>query len=285
MKAKAIKDLNQLSDADLVVQVSEGLTLISEHITAIEDEVRFLAEQNRKCAFNILDAVLKEEAAKFLILLDAIRCQRVPPDNFTKQLARFNDHLAKGIYSLVYRFRPTTFKEIREAIEMECQEYYLDGPEGFDWIFRNEILQTREEQLYVDYIESDGEHIWLSPKRYYRQDMYGSTFYLVPDVFEVASALYNAGCTSPKSLLCIANIWRSIEVTDNLTWVQLRELNLKTPEEIEKIGLLNTQEEKYIHTIIDKWLFPLHTVDIRILKVDRERLREIREERFFEMYY
>lgn len=285
MKAKAIRDLNQLGDGVLVVQVSEGLALIFEHINSIEADVKFLADHDKRCGFNILEAILKEEAAKFLILLDAIRCPRVPPDNFTKQLARFNDHLAKGIYSLVYGFRPVDFKEIRKAIERECHEYFLDGPNDFDWIFRNEILQTREEQLYVDYIESDGDHIWLTPKRYYHPEMHRPTLYLMSDVFEVASALYHAGCTDPNSLLCIANIWRPIEITDDFTWLQLRELNIKTLEELDKLGLLNTREERYIPTIIDKWLFPLHGLDIRIIKVDKETLKQIRDENFFNMYY
>jgi len=285
MKAKAIKDLNQLSDSDLVDQVSEGLGLIFDHIHSIEADVRFLAEQNKKCGFNILESALKEESAKFLILLDAIRCQRVPPDNFTKQLGRFNDHLAKGIYSLVYNYRPVNFGEIKKAIERECHEYYLDGPNDFDWIFRNEILQMREEHIYVDYIESDGDHLWLTPKRYYHPEMYVSTFYLMPAVFEVASALWHAGCTKPAALLSIANTWRPIQISDGFHWGELRELNIKTLEDLEKRNLLNTQEEDIFPTIIDKWLFPLHSLDIRVIRVDKERLREVRDQRFFDMYY
>lgn len=285
MKAKAIKDLNQLSDSDLVVQASEGLDLIFEHIRSIEADVKFLADQNKTCGFNILEHVLKEESAKFLILLDAIRCPRIPPDNFTKQLARFNDHLAKGIYSLVYDFRPAYFKEIRDAIERECHEYYLDGPNDFDWIFRNEILQTREEQLYVDYVENDGEHYWLTPKRYYHSEMYTSTFYLTPSVYDVASSLWYAGCTKPNALLSIANIWRSIELSDDSHWSTLRDLNIKTLEELDKLNLLNAEKPKYISTIIDRWLFPLHGLDIRIIKVNKDKLKETRDHQFFNMFY
>jgi len=239
MKTKAIRDLNQLSDNDLVAQVSEGLELIYGHIHSIEADVKFLAEKNKSCGFNILESVLKEESAKFLILFDAIRCPRVPPDNFTKQLARFNDHLAKGIYSLVYDFRPADFKEIRKAIERECHEYYLDGPNDFDWIFRNEILQTREEQIYVDYVESEGEHFWLSPKRYHRPEMHRFTSYLIPSVYNVASALYHTGCTKPDALLCIANIWRSFEFYDDFDWskfITLRRRGKKLIESLDSVG-------------------------------------------------
>jgi len=285
MKSKAIKDLDQLSDKDLVVQVSEGLEFIYEHIQSIEADVEFLAKQNKPCGFNILQSFLKEESTKFLILFDAIRCPRVPPGNFTKQLARFNDHLAKGIYSRVYEYRPVDFKEIREAIERECHEYYLDGPNDFDWIFKNEIIQTREEQIYVDYVENEGDHYWLSPKRYYHPELHPSTFYLAPSVYDVASALWNVGCTKPDALLSIAEIWRSIELSDDFHWTKLRGLNIKTLEKLDEKKLLNIQESKYLSIIIDKWLFPLYSLNIRIINVDKEALKEIRDKQFFNMFY
>lgn len=285
MKSKAIKDLNQLSDKDLVVQVAEGLEFIYEHIQSIEADVKFLAEQNKPCGFNILQSFLKEESAKFLILFDAIRCPRVPPDNFTKQLARFNDHLAKGIYSRVYEYSPADFKEIREAIERECHEYYLDGPNDCDWIFKNEIIQTREEQIYVDYVENEGDHYWLSPKRYYHSELHPSTFYLSPSVYDVASALWNVGCAKPDALLSVAKNWRSIEFSDDFHWTKLRDLNIKTLKELDEKKLLNTQEPKYLSIIIDKWMFPLHSLNIRIINVDKEALKEIRDRQFFNMFY
>ena len=285
MKTKAIKDLSQLNDSDLFIQISEGLDIIIEHMHSIEADVQYLSEQNKKCGFNILNAILIEEASKFLTLLDAIRCPRVPSDNFSKQLGRFNDHLAKGIYALVYDLRPVDFGDIHEAIERECHEYYLDGPNSVDWIFRNEILQMREENIYVDYIESDGDHMWLTPKRYYHPELSLFTPYLRPQVVEVSTALWQAGCTKPNSLLLIANNWRTIQMTDDFSWHQLTELNCKTLEELDNHNLLNTQQETACSTIINKWLFPLYSIDIRIIKVDKEKLKEIREDRFFNMYY
>lgn len=285
MKAKAIRDLSQLNDENLFKEVSEGLELIIEHASHIETDARFLTEQKKGCGYNILKAILKEEAAKFLILLDAVRCPRVPPDNFAKQLSRFNDHLAKGIYALTYRLRPTKFAEIREIVKTECREYYLDGPNDVDWIFRNEILQRREETIYVDYIESDGDHIWLSPKRYYHPDMATFTFYLSPQILEIANALWKVGCTKPEALSVVAKKWRSIQMTDDLSWQELRDFNYQTLEDLKKEKLLQEQSESVYSTIIDRWLFPLYSLDIRIIKVDKSKLREIREQSSFDMYY
>lgn len=48
MKSRAIKDLNQLSDTELVIQVSEGLELIVDHFLSVEKDARYLAEQNQQ---------------------------------------------------------------------------------------------------------------------------------------------------------------------------------------------------------------------------------------------
>lgn len=217
--------------------------------------------------------------------MDAIRCPRVPPNNFSKQLGRFNDHLAKGIYALVYDYRPGDYGDIHRAVVRECHEYYLDGPNDFDWIFRNEILQMREENIYVDYIESDGEHMWLTPKRYYHPDMSSFTHYLRPAVMEVATALWKAGCTKPEALQLLIRIWRPIKMSDDFSWHELREVNIKTLEELDEKNLLNTQDDTVCSVIIDRWLFPLYSLDIRIIKVNKEKLKETREQGLFNMYY
>ena len=74
-------------------------------------------------------------------------------------------------------------------------------------------------------------------------------------------------------------------MTDDFSWHELKKLNFKTLEDLDKNHLLNTQEEAVCSTIIDKWLFPLYSLDIRIIQVDKEKLKETREQSFFNMYY
>ena len=42
----------------------------------------------------------------------------------------------------------------------------MDGLLGVEWIFRNELIDKREREIYVDYIEMDNKDIWTSPKDY-----------------------------------------------------------------------------------------------------------------------
>jgi hypothetical protein len=48
-------------------------------------------------------------------------------------------------------------------VDRERKEFYLDGPNDVDWIFYNDILRTREETIYVDFVENDGQHVWHDP--------------------------------------------------------------------------------------------------------------------------
>jgi hypothetical protein len=51
-----------------------------------------------------LKLFVEEEAAKFHILLDAVRCPREPADRFSRQLGYFNQHPVKGLYAECYDF-------------------------------------------------------------------------------------------------------------------------------------------------------------------------------------
>ena len=284
MRARAIKDMSQLNDSDFFKEVSEGLNLIMDHCSHIEADARYLTEHKRACGSNILKAFLKEEAAKFLILLDAVRCPRGPSERFTKQLARFNEHLAKGIYASVYDSKPTDFGEVRRIVQMECPEYYLDGPNAVDWILRNEILQRREESFYVDYIENDGSHMWLTPGRFYHPELISSFYYSLQGL-EVANALTIAGFNDPDALSVVARRWRTILMEHDFSWHQLREINLNTLKDLEEEGLLKETPEPLCQKIVDGWLFPMYDLDISMVRINKTDLEKTRKRRIAEMFY
>lgn len=285
MRSKAIKDLCQVKDVDLFKEMAEGLDLIVNHVLQIKADSIYLSQNGKPCGYNILEAIAAEEASKVLVLLDCIRCPRTNTDVFAKQLQKFNDHLAKGIYAYLYGLKPATFGDVRKIVKSHCHEYYLDGPNDFDWIFRNEILQSREEKIYVDYVENDGEHVWLTPNRYYLHEIGQEGIHLIPDTIEVAEAWWKAGGTSPKALAVIAKKWRTTLMTDDFHWANLRKLNIETLELLQSHGCLKEVGSKYYTTIIEKWLFPLYDLDISLIKTDKGELKRVREVRFMDMFY
>lgn len=102
-----------------------------------------LAASEQCHACRVLATIAEEEASKVLILLDAVRCPRLPSDRLSNQVGRFNDHFAKGLYARSCWYRPTTLGQLQEYINHDRDQFYLDGPNDVDWIFRNEIIQAR----------------------------------------------------------------------------------------------------------------------------------------------
>ncbi len=261
----------QLSDRDFFLQVSVGLGHVINNAVRLANDAQLLAEQERPQGCLILSEAAEEEAAKLLILIDAVRCPRKPPEILTRQLARFNDHLAKGLYAKACYWRPTTFAEFLNYIDRDRQEFYLDGPNDMDWIFRNRILANREETIYVDYVETDDGHLWLTP---------GPDAFLLsytPAALRLSQALSDAGCTTAEALEFIAEFWRPITMAADYRWVDLRKLNHETLMQLEARNLLREQPQETYTTIVDLWPFPMFSLDLQLAPVDKNGLREIQK--------
>lgn len=276
MRTRATADLDQLSDDRFFEEIAEGLCHVLKNATVNDEDARILADKDRFSGARILRAIAEEEASKFLILLDGVRCPRTTGGNLATHLRRFNDHLAKGIYAECCYWQPSTFGDLRKWIDDERKQYYLDGPNDVDWIFKNEIIQRREGFLYVDYVENDGKHSWVSPTRY---DVLPTPFFYrtPPIVVQLIRALNDAGLATPQALAHIASKWRSIEITDDVPVSHLHDLNSETLKDIEDSGLLRKQPEDVYRMIVDRWPFPLHAFEFREIKVEKAKLREIQQ--------
>ena len=270
MRTRAIKDLCQLSDPQFFEVVGRGMDLVVRNGAQLVEDAKILAANERGRSAKILEHVAQEEAAKFFILLDAVRCPRQPADRLTRQLARFNHHHPKGIYVEYYGSRPADFKESLRYIELHRPEYYLDGPNDVDFILRNRILQEREERLYVDYVEYDGEYGWNTPSLY---DHLPSMIYDVVGVVGLANLMHRAGFHKPAALAIIAREWRGFQFDENTHWSDYRQQNIKTLEEMRSARVLEDIDQHAFSRIVDEWLFPLHGVDIGLKQVDRDDLR------------
>ena len=101
MRVRAIKDLMQLGEPAFFAAIAEGLELIVQNVSRLYDGALTLAKASQPHAASVLQRLAEEEASKVLILLDAVRCPRLPADRLSRQLARFNDHLAKGLCSVL----------------------------------------------------------------------------------------------------------------------------------------------------------------------------------------
>lgn len=269
MRVRAIKDLTQLGDSDLFAAIAEGVSLVVKNVSRLQAGAVALGESKQMHPSRVLSTVAEEEVAKVLILMDAVRCPRVPGERLAAQLARFNDHLAKGLYASGCSLRPRTLAELQGYLDDRREKFYLDGPNEVDWIFRNEVLERREGALYVDYVARDDGHHWSDPSMY--EDLYYGSF--EPLAVKTACCLHETGMCSAASLAVIADIWRANPVVPETDFRAIRALNVHTLQTLDERGLLAEQPSDVYSWIANEWQFPMYGLDLSEIPVDLERLR------------
>jgi len=143
-------------------------------------------------------------------------------------------------------------------LERERRTLFLDGPNDVDWIFRNRILQDREDVFYVDYVESDGKRVWVEPTP---PIVLGKRF-VEPPSCSLATRLSDAGFDSPEALKVIAEIWRGVGFVPESHWQECHNRNLETLEALNDKTLLTAEGVDNAANIAWDWLFPLQAVDL-----------------------
>lgn len=271
MRAKAITDLCHLSDPDLFSTVSAGLRFVLANALNLYRQAAFAGRAGHGQSGIILRGLAQEEAAKFHILFDAIRCPR--GDALESHLKKhFYNHLARRIYAEHYENYSANFADVRSYVDSARVALYLDGPEGFEWIFRNQIIERREQQIYVDYIQADEEHHWVSPNR-----LLCLAPIFPPTILNVARALAKAGMTAAPALAIVAGLWRGYHICDATSWGELHQKNTEVLTALQGCGLLRQGSDADL--IRERWAFPLFALDLtedRSVSIDN--LRSIREE-------
>lgn len=273
MRPRATATLANLPTSEFLARVSEGLTLIAEHMLELEGAAESYLGGAAARASAAIRVVADEEAAKYLILLDAARSVRADKRLKVRQLKRFHNHIAKGIYAELCEMRPADFAEVISYVRTLRRSHYLDGPNEVDWIFRNEIEAKREERLYVDYVETDEGAQWLSPGRYDRMGSGSGSA-----VTTLVWALHVAGASTKVGARTISEIWNDFVPEPSTRWTSVEQLNSLTLSRLPgtEIGELSEGERR---AILDTWTFPLHSIDLEVIMVDQEELRRQQAER------
>jgi len=216
MRVKAIRDLLQLDETSFYKEIAKGIDLIINNSRAMLKDADILFKQNHQRGNSILQALANEEAAKVLILIDAVRCPFNFKDHLSRQLGWFNHHLAKGIYTESCYWKMESYSKLLEAVESERERYYLDGPNDIDWIFFNRILGEREGTIYVDYVEIEGKHIWQIPSdlQFLNKP--------VSCVLDLCTSMYELGFFTLEGLREMSNFWKRIQITEDFEcWIQV----------------------------------------------------------------
>jgi len=276
MNPRRMHQIRNLPEAQRFQVMAEGLVMMHEHIEYLNQDFEVLCEQGRFRSAAILRAFADEEAAKVMILLDVARAgwgnhQRV--EKLLKQA--IYHHLSRDLYVRVYEGRPASMQEVREFVNRMREKLYLDGPNSFDWIFRNEIESSREDLLYVDYIETEDGPYWSSPAAQERCVLDMSS-----TIVNVALALGRLGLLSTEGLKVVREMWHGQDVTDDTHWQEIRRVNQDVLQAYSSRHDIEEWSREDVYSALEHWCFPLFDVDLRQKQVTTEELSEMRNALF-----
>ena len=118
-----------------------------------------------------------------------------------------------------------------------------------------------------------GEGYWTSPLNdVARLSEFFS--YHTSAVVDLACALQQTNATTSDGLSVIAEIWRNVDVRDEMRFDELERLNRHTLEALNDRGLLTPVSDQVQVTVEKHWIYPLWAFDLRMLEVEKKELLE-----------
>ena len=273
-----VVDMANFSDERLFAEISKGIPHIVESAEELDGASQQLFAAQEFRASDVVKGLAEEEAAKVLILLDAVRSP-LKSKSKAKILRGFYSHLAKRIYAEANSLPNVwSFGELADLVEHQRQPFYLDGPRGVDWIFPNAITADREQKMYVDYVrditETKGDYSWYAPV--FLPPVFES--YRHPPVVGLSRALCDAGARSPDGLACVAEMWRGFRPVRDTSRTELRRLIERTLKRLgdQDNGAISPSPESLI---LSEWSFPLWPLTLTEKPRAQETLAELRARR------
>lgn len=272
MEPRALRHISQIPSADRLPIIQTGLALLVPHIVELSEAARSLRNQERTRAAKILESFATEEAAKVLILLDMIRHGWKNNEAIRSLSRAFYDHLSRGLYIRISSSSPASFGEVRSILDHLRPSRYLDGPNDVDWEFRNEIESTREEAMYVDIVKDDDGLRWVAPQQQ-------NEFFYSPEVAVVnlVLALDRLGVLTIEGLNLLEDSWNGVDFVDELSWVENHEHTRALIQALHEQDLLKQEASQHdINYVLERWSFPMGTLDLTQRKVTQEELEQTR---------
>ncbi|MET4072632.1 hypothetical protein ABID58_007461 [Bradyrhizobium sp. S3.2.6] len=271
--------LCQLDDAERLAFIAEGLPVILRSAQGFWVAAEKLQAHSREA--KVLENYADEEAAKILILIDAVRC---PPKLIASRLNKivgwFYNHLARLIYAEAVLWKPTHLAELREYVDRQRHGHYLEGHAG-EYIAPNWAIYQRESLLYAD-VEAyqDGTLEWSAP----RDPPYGYFGSFRPRALLVAEAMEQVGMFATAGLKAVSAIWGSLEYREKEDHHDGKKLTEQLLTRLHAEGLiLDTANAEHAGTLYNEWQIPMYNLEFSLISVSLEELEAEQEREFWSM--
>ena len=250
--------------------LSEGLPLILDNAKKYWEASRKLKDNPREGS--VLQGFAEEEAAKILILMDAVRCPRSLISSKMGNIASwFYNHLARLIYSEAVRWKPMNVTQLREYVEEYRKSHSLEGYVG-EYILPNWSVYERESLLYVDItcVDIDGTLAWDTPNYDTAID-----YLLVSPALRVAEAMFSLGIFKTHGLKATSEVWGQTEFKNSESIAEAEVLLQLLLERLIEEGLPSAAAtQEHVDRLYGDWQLPMYNFDFTQISVPVERLKE-----------
>ena len=271
----------QLPESRRLPFIADGLPVILESAQSFWRAAQQLSDHPRES--EILRGFAEEEAAKILILMDAVRCPpKLIASKLNKLVGWFYDHLARLIYAEAATWKPMHLDQLREYVDQQRRAHYIEGYAG-EYIMPNWAVYGRESRLYAD-VEAyqDGSVGWSAPCLPFRSDSLFYTF--TPAALRVAEAMLQLGLFTPKGLQAMSEIWGSLEYRDKESHHDGGKLTEQLLKRVHAEGLiLEPAQDANVATLYGEWQIPMYNLELSILPVTLAELEAEQEREYWSM--
>lgn len=273
MKPRQFKKLLTVSKGDRDALLIEGLEAIGSNVSRLANEVEKCNEVKAYRAAGLTRNVAREEAGKFLVLVDLFRSPDSKQSAVSRQLGRASTHLAKLIYAQMADYLIASQGELMRAVGRHRASHHLDGPNDYDWVFRNDLIAEREDSLYVDLIDSEGDLIWWAPS-----DL--EMAHSVPRSVVLVRSIAESGLASLAGLRALESAWAGFDPLIESHFVTWQD---RTVAALEQLPAAISAEGGFTvpaSQAINLWPMPMVELEVEEARVDVAELVKERTARF-----
>lgn len=255
--------------------IAEGLPIILDSAQGFWLAAEQLKDHPREA--RVLQGYAAEEAAKILIVMDAVRC---PPKLVAHRLGKivgwFYDHLARLIYADAAGWKPMHLADLRSYVDNDRRGHYLEGSAG-EYIMPNWAVYQRESRLYAD-IEGyeDGTLLWNAPRGPLNSSIPAWSF--MPQALRIAEAMHQLGLFTPAGLRATSDIWGSLEFREMESFTEGYRLTERLLERVDAERLiLPTATSAHVSALRHQWQIPMYNLGFKLIPVTLEELKAEQE--------
>ena len=264
VKPKQARVLCTMTPEKRLAFIAEGLPIILSSAEGYWDAACRLNDTREGM---VLQNHAAEEAAKVLILMDAVRCpKKLVASRMGTIVQSFYSHLARIIYAEAVHWNAMNVAQLRERVDSERASPSVEGDVG-QFIFPNWNIFTREGLLYADIICVDNEEpVWKTPNH----DEMGFPLIEAPLVLELTKAMSAVGLFTLEGLKATSEIWEQMTFTELESSADNRHLKEQLLQRLQDEGLPTaTATQSHFKTLLNTWQIPMYDFDFGRAKVSQ----------------